>query len=251
MTVRQVLRILLFVFLCSAAVAQAADVEFETLDRGATEAYRAKLYPSAQQQWRAALETEEARTSSELRARILFNLGNAAFRQDRPLEAVAYYSASRRLRPRDGDVQANLDYASIEAGLEPPERGNVLTSMTLGESERLVLGLTLGLFALLAAEAFFGRTFRILAAICAVVLLASLGPWVYNLTQEGRERVMVVRAAGAPLMSEPRTDSKMLLKLDPGTEHEIRDSLLEWTKVETADGIEGWTKSASVFRTDF
>ena len=248
---RTLLRLLVLFLLCGVGVAQTSPVDFETLDRGATEAYRAKLYPSAQEQWRAALESEEAQSSSELRARILFNLGNTSFRQDRPLEAVAYYSASRRLRPRDADVQANLDYASIEADLDPPERGNLLTSMTLGESERLVLWLTFALFALLALEAFFGRTFRVLAALCAVVLLASLAPWIYNLSQEGQDRVMVVRAAGAPLMSEPRTDAKMLLKLDPGTEHQVRDSLLEWTKVETPDGIEGWTKAASVFRTDF
>lgn len=250
--VRRILRSLLILCcLCGVAAAQVSDVDYETLDRGAAEAYRAKLYSSAEQQWLAALEREEARGSSEERARLLFNLGNAAFRQERPLEAVAYYSASRRLRPRDGDVQANLDYAALEAGLEPPERVSVLTSLTLGESEKLVLGLTFVLFALLAAEALFGRTFRILAAICAVVLLASLAPWIYNLSQEGRDRVMVVRAAGAPLMSEPRTDSKMLLKLMPGTEHEFTDSLPQWTKVETSDGIEGWTKTGSVFRTDF
>src|SRR6185436_3640855 len=92
------------------------------VDQAAIDAYRRGNYDSAKSLWISALES--APLPSAERARILYDLGNAAFRSDAPLEAVGWYTASLRLRPRDADTWTNLEHARRTAKLDPADRGD-------------------------------------------------------------------------------------------------------------------------------
>ena len=251
---KRILSVFVLLAIATPVLAQSLDgLSLADLDTGAQEAYRARLYSSAESHWLTALETPEAKASSEERGRVLYNLGNTAFRQERTLEAIAWYAASIKLRPRDEDTWANLEFALSEAEIEDSNLGrrNLLAVMTLAESERLVLLVTLALLATLLGEAFLGGAFfRRLAGVLALGLLVSLAPWVYGLSQQGSDRGMIVKKAGAPLRSEPRVEATLLLKLDPGREYAILDEMPDWVKLEADDCVEGWVKAKSVFRTD-
>jgi hypothetical protein len=119
-------------------------------DQAAVDAYRRGDYAGAKSLWIATLETGRDESGAPLpdgeRARILYDLGNAAFRAGEPLEAVGWYTASLRLRPRDAETWSNLEHARRTAKLEPADRGDLaatlgrlLTSITHVESQWLAL----------------------------------------------------------------------------------------------------------------
>lgn len=217
----------------------------------AVTAYRAGDYDTAKVTWLAAIDAAGSRAE---RARLAYNLGNTAFRSGNVPEAVGWYTASLALVPRDADTWASLELARTEAGLEPADRGDlratvrrVMTSVSLAESEWIVLG-CLGLLALcLTGEALRGgvvwrRSALAALALCAVVSM----PWGWNLVREGR-RPMLVVADGTAARSEPRPDAKRLRELALGAEVERLDGLPGWTQVRDERGERLWVRSSALF----
>jgi hypothetical protein len=186
---------------------------------------------------------------------VLYDLGNVAARQGDWLEAVGWYSAALRWRPRDADTWANLEHARSKAGLDPADRGDlvdtlrrVLTAFTPAECEWLALLALLPLAFGLAGEALRGGAlWRRLA--WAGLLLAALGavPWVYARAAAGGDPLLVIAKAGAPLRSEPRTDAAAIERAEVGAELERIDALPGWVRVELPEGTRGWTRADSVF----
>lgn len=120
-------------------------------------------------------------------AELLFNLGNAYYRQQDPGRAALCYRRAHYLRPRDPDIRANLRFASQSKGAIYPEAGRL--SRLLGHvafTEWVVtaclaygaLAVTLGLYFTWRAAR---PALRRLAAACALLLLLSgigLGQWI-------------------------------------------------------------------------
>ena len=235
--------------------------DWNTHDRKAVEAYRAGDLDTARTAWLAVIEPEDPQERSAPpraeRARILYDLGNVAFRKGSTLEAVGWYTASLRLRPRDADAWANLEHARSEAKLEPADRGDlsatltrVLSSFTRAESEWLVILGALLWAGVLAMEAVRGgRLWRRLAWLGAVCVLLSLSPWMYNQRFAERDTLISIEPKEQPLQvrSEPRADAAVIADVAPGEILERKDALPEWTKVELDSGLEGWVKKSSVF----
>ncbi len=95
------------------------------IDAEAVAAYRAGDLDTARSLWLELLEAEPRVVRGAERGRVLFNLGNLALRAQADLEAVGWYTASLRLRPRDADTWANLEFARLGTGLEPADRGDL------------------------------------------------------------------------------------------------------------------------------
>lgn len=223
------------------------------LDRQAVDAYRRKSYTEASALWVDALQLT---SGPKERARLLFNLGNSAYRQEEYTHAVGWYSAAQRLTPRDGDVWQNLELARAEAGLEPADRGDLsdttkrlIGSLTKEEAEWLLLG-SLVLFGVaLAGEALRGgRTWRRLAAGGLGLVLVCGLPMAWHATRAERP-LMIVQEGGAPARSEPRSDATTLTKLNPGTVVEWQDELSGWVAVESK-GRRLWVRQSAVFELD-
>jgi tetratricopeptide (TPR) repeat protein len=217
----------------------------------AVQAYRAGDHASAAAAWTEALA--QAREPRE-RARLCYDLGNCAYRSGDVHEAVAWYTASLMLQPRNADAWHNLEVARTEAGLEPADRGDLeatlqrlLSSLTLAESEWL-LGLLLGVLAvLLVLEAFLGGVFERLSLVALGLVLLGTAPWIWNLRREGGHPMMVVEASGAPGRSEPGRMAKVLTELAAGSILEKRDELPDWIEVRTSDGGELWVPKRTMF----
>jgi tetratricopeptide (TPR) repeat protein len=192
------------------------------------------------------------------RARVLYDLGNVAYRQKKILEAVGWYSAALRLTPRDADLWWNLEHARSEAKLEPADRGDLsgtlrrlLSSFTLAESEWLVIGVLAAWSALLAIEALRGgRVWRRLALAGALVLAASLVPWLFNVKRASEHPLLAIQDGKLEVRSEPRADAPAIAELAAGDEAEAIDALPEWTKVELASGVQGWARKNGLFALD-
>ena len=178
---------------------------FAARDRLATKAYRAGDHVTAAALWQEALGLARTQELGDAeRGRLLYNLGNAAYRQGDLLVAVAWYTAALRLTPRNPDLWANLELARSEVDLEPADRGDLaatlnrlLSSLTRPEAEWLV-ALALAVLALaLGGEATRGgRLWRRLATGALGVTLLSSAPLFWHLAGEGTHPHVARRHGG-------------------------------------------------------
>ncbi|MCY2961131.1 MAG: SH3 domain-containing protein [Planctomycetota bacterium] len=226
----------------------------ESRDAEAIAAYRAGDLARARESWTRVLAAEP-RVAGDERARILHNLGNLAFREGRVLESVGWFSASLRLRPRDADTWSNLEHARREAKLDPADRGDLgatlrrlLSAFTPSEARLLALG---GLCAWAAALAFEalrgGRTARWFALGGAAFALLLASPWVHGVVTRVDRPALVVEEGKALVRSEPRTEAAVVAEAAAGSEVEEVDALPGWSKIRTAEGLEGWVAATSTF----
>ena len=239
--------LLLLAVLAGASAAQAGD-------EAAIAAYRAGDMAAARAEWLAVLEEPDAPRGPE-RGRILYDLGNVAFREGKTLEAVGWYSAALQYRPRDPDTWANLEEARNRARLEPADRGDLsdtlrrlVRSFTPQESRWLAAG---G-FALLAAALAFealrgGRAARWTAIGAGCVALLSCVPCVDASLRAQRDPLLVIEPERASVRSEPREKAAVVAEVPAGDEVERVDELPDWTKVHTQGGVEGWIRTRAVF----
>jgi len=231
------------------------------IDQAAIDAYRRGDYAAAKSLWVAALEAGKDERGDPLpageRARILYDVGNATYRAGAPLEAVGWYTASLRLRPRDAETWANLEHARRTAKLEPADRGDLaatlwrlMTSITPAESEWIALAGGAVCALVLAAEALRGgRLLRRLSLAAALVALATLAPWFVHRSRSARDTLLVIDPAdsGASVHSEPRHDSAVVANAAAGDEVERLDELPGWVKIAGRDGTAGWIESRGAF----
>lgn len=223
-------------------------------DASAVAAYRAGDLENARAQWTEVLAAEP-RIEGDERARVLFDLGNVAYRQGRTLESVGWYTAALRLRPRDGDTWANLEHARREAKLEPADRGDLkatlrrlLGAFTPAEARLLALAGLLTWAGALAFEALRGgRAGRWLAIGGAGFALLFAAPCLHGAWTDVDRPALVVEEGKALVRSEPRTDAAVVSEAPAGSEVEEVDALPGWTKIRLADGAEGWVGTAAVF----
>ena len=250
---------LLVLFTCAGASTVSATPrglsQDKSPDAAAIEAYRANDLETARSLWLELLEQDPPAVVGRERARIAYNLGNLASRDGDELQAVGWYSAALRERPRDDDTWANLKLARLNAGLEAADRGDLratvqhlILSLTLTESSWLALFGLLPLALCLGFEAFRGgRRWRwaSAAAFCHALLLV-VPYWARS--QEARsDPMLVTKTEGLALRSEPRPDANRILELEVGDEVERIDEILEWTSVRALGGRRGWVKTEGVF----
>ncbi len=221
-------------------------------------AYRAGDLDTARSLWLELLEAEPRVVRGAERGRVLFNLGNLALRAQADLEAVGWYTASLRLRPRDADTWANLEFARLGTGLEPADRGDLKDTLarlfgawTRGES-RIIAWLALMPLALaLGFEALRGG--RAARWACLVALfLASLGsiPWVSSCLSANEESVLVIAERGAAVHTEPRSDAERMATSPAGEILERLAVYPDWLQVRLTSGRRGWLRGNDAFTLD-
>lgn len=186
------------------------------------------------------------------------NLGNAAFRDERPLEAVAWYRAALRHRPRELDTLDNLVLA--ERAAELPDDGEVdfvrslmqlLELVSREEAPWLALVGLLPLGVILLAEALRGgRGWRWLSLLAVLSALTCLAPFLRYRLQESEPTVMVVDESGLERRREPLSERPVVGRWAPGTELRVVDRLADWHRLVDASGERGWVSSAGLFDLD-
>ena len=152
---------------------------------------------------------------------VLYNLGNALYRNGRLGEAIRAYRQAQWLAPRDPDIRANLGFAAQTAGITlPAPSAPVAFLLTLTTREWLhLLLLALWLLCALGAVALLlprtRHALRLPAALLALLLLLSLaGITTRHLQQRHPEYVLQTPTS---LLSAPLETSTPLLSLPEGT----------------------------------
>jgi len=222
-----------------------------SFERG-VEAYRRGSYDEAAVDWERALG---APLDPRERARVAYDLGNAAWRRELVLEAVGWFTLAVRLDPRNADAWANLEHARAEAGLEPADRGDLrstfrrLLSFPRPHELRWALALALLLAAIpLVFEALHGgKLWRRLSVVMALALALVAALWMRELARRPGDPVLVVGGPALALRSEPRAELQPIGEVRAGEELERVDALPGWVRLETDEGQRGWVRESAVF----
>ena len=245
-----------------------SDAEALSGFTAAAEAYKAEDYDKA-----AAAYEEVLRGGKESGA-LYYNLGNSYFKKGSLGKAILNYERARRLVPRDGDLNFNLEYARqlaptpTEGGVGVSRRFDSFfgrdadpirdeasaptsTQLSVGIERRIrdwtdreLAWALCGLALLLAAahvSSLYGRWPRrsrrgVAGSLCVLWLLCT-GGFVAKLSAETD---LAVAVAGTEAKFEPREDATTHFRVTQGTQAKILQVEDSWAKIRRADGKAGW-----------
>ena len=223
----------------AAAVAAPVDESrFERTFADAVRAYDENRLPEAIAGWQALVDEGQALPE------VLFNLGNAYYRNGNLGPAIRAYREAQTLAPRDPDIRANLGFAAQTAGIALPAR-HPLAALLLDASHKEWLVTASACFWLLALALAawilwprFRPVSRPAAAVLAVlwfVTLAGLG------AHHGLRRTpeCVVITPGQKVLSSPLETSTPLLAIPEGTLVRQLDRRGSWREIQT-EATRGW-----------
>ena len=232
---------LLAAALLLAGSSAASEAQFEEANR---------LYETGQ--FAEAATLYRAAGTNRVSANLLFNLGNAHYKDGQLGRAMAAYHRSLRLDPRNPETQANLRFAREQANTHPPAltlRQRWLRNLSLGEWTALASAAITLLLLLLAARelkpgAFEGNPSWIrlpaLGALAAALLLALAA------SDDFSDSRAFVIAAKAVVRNGPLEESPESFKATDGTELLVHDRKGDFLEIETALGQKGWIHSGNV-----
>ena len=215
-------------------------------------AYRAGDFQTAETLWRSLLNENLARAD---RGKVLYNLGNAAYRQDELMESIGWYTSAVRTAPRDREAWANLEFVRLEAELEPADRGDLaattqrlLESVDEREASWLILWALGAWLLVLVLEAVRGGSlWRRLSLLGVPIVLLACAPLAWRLTHPEVDPVLVVERPSAPLRAEPKDERSPIGQVTAGDVVERIDRLGEWARIELEDGVRGWVPADAIF----
>ena len=181
---------------------------------------------------------------------VLFNLGNAYYRNGNIGQAIRAYRQAERLAPRDPDIRANLGFAAQTAGITLPVRNPVATVLLdASQTEWLILGsacfwllaLALAAWILWPRFRFATRPAIILLAVLLLLPLAGLG--LHHHLQQNPE--CVVMTGDQKMLSSPLETSTPLLAVPEGAIVRKLDERGNWLEVQV-ESTRGWLPAAAV-----
>ena len=238
-------RLLLFCILAAPAFASSQNnVRFERTFADAVRAYDENRLPDAIRGWQALVD--EGQDLPE----VLFNLGNACYRNGNLGPAIRAYRQAQLLAPRDPDIRANLGFAAQSAGIVLPAR-KPLAALLLDASRAewlafgsacfWLLALAAGTWMLLPRYRYVARPAAALFAVLLLPALAGLG--LHRDLRRNPE--CVVMESSLQLLSSPLETSTPLLEMPEGTVVRKLDERGSWLEVR-ADATRGWVPAAAV-----
>jgi tetratricopeptide (TPR) repeat protein len=227
--------------LLAAATAMASPdgrARHDRLFTEAAKAYDENRLPDAIAGWNTLLN------QGQLLPEVLFNLGNAYYRNGQLGPAIRAYRHAQMLAPRDPDIRANLGFAAQTAGIDLPVRPSLLAKLLSFSRDEwrsaastafwlLILSLAAGIawpHARLVA-----RPAGAIAALLLVVALAGL--WAHR--QQRRYPEGVIMADGSKVLSGPLESATPLLAIPEGTLVRQLDRRGPWVEIRT-ETIRGW-----------
>ena len=184
---------------------------------------------------------------------IYFNLGNACFRDGQVGKAIAQYRNAERLRPRDPDLRANLDFArrAVQEGNVALPRGLLSWSQRLTSNEWSVF--------------FSGSLWLLFSTLLAGRLKPALRPslnglgftagtlLLISLSGLGASTLCTRPAADAVIISPtaavrygPFDESQSNLSLKDGHEVLVIDSKADWLQIRDLTGRTGWLRKSQL-----
>lgn len=243
------------IWVFSAPVANAApptpaisDAQAAAKFVAAAQAYKAEDYDGA------IAAYEDILKGGKESGALYYNLGNSYFKKGNVGKAVLNYERARRLIPRDGDLNFNLEYArqlveqrirnlpgKVGPGVSlPAQVAQRVGDWTDREIAWVFTGLALA-GALIHLASLFGQwpppwRRQTISLVC-VLWLICLGSFVMKLAAE-ENLAVVITSSDAKF--EPREDGTTRFPLGEGTVVKVLRAQDAWAKIKRPDGKVGW-----------
>lgn len=227
-----------------------------TLFAQANEQYAAGRYAEAADNYETCLsqQTEDGtEMTDESRAEVLYNLGNARFKQGELAQAILAYERSLRLNPGNKDARYNLEFARSRIIDDIADNRTFFfsswaRSMRDSLTEDTWFLLSVGLFVIMLAALVVFALARVLwvrkaafhTAWIALLLSVVSGIDALSLHRRDTERAEAIITQGITnAKSSPDRSGTDLFTLHEGTKVEISETLGEWCNIRVGNN-EGW-----------
>lgn len=210
-------------------------------------AYESADYPAAVALYDSALQQVTD-------ARLLYNRGNAWFKQGRTGRALADFLRASALAPNDPDIRHNIEFCrSVRAdrNLAVPNPLVALATRLLRLLDLATGRVLTGALFLLAAGAFSlllvtrRRTWLWFGVAFGILSLYGLLAWLSWSAEVSPARAVVVQPE-VTLLSGPGEDYRDILIVHDGLEVTVRERRGDWVLVQAPGGEGGWTRQAAL-----
>lgn len=237
-------------FWLGAASGADANSDVEKMNNG-NEAYRAG-------NWDLAIESYSSVTANN--AALFYNRANAHFQNNDIGKAILDYNRALRIRPRDKEIRANLEYARLSrtdktetiknsTALRLAE--NLFTKISMNEHAAISL-----LFFTILAGILFGliryppsasrsrlKSMMVITAAALIIQVTVTGIKTYS---ESIEKLGVVTVKAAAALSSPARGSRKVFELHDGAEVTLGRSESGYIQVELPTGWTGWLPTNAI-----
>lgn len=191
---------------------------------------------------------------------LFYNLANAHFKNEEVGKAILYYNRALRIKPRDKEIRANLEYARLSRTdkTQTKEKNGavkmaeaIFSKISMNEQAAL----SIAIFTLLASLLFASISLpdgdsraklKNGALIVAIVLALQLTVTGIKTYSESVIKHGVVTIKTAEALSSPSTDSRKLFELHDGTELIMGRAENGYVQIELPTGWIGWLPTLQV-----
>jgi tetratricopeptide (TPR) repeat protein len=244
--------ILLLLFFRSQANAQIQDIA--SIFESANQYYAQSNYTRAIEQYEKVLK------SAIVSDVVLYNLGNAYFKNNQLGKAILCYEKAQRLAPRDREIAENLNFARARIA-DKVER--TPENSFLSQLRRVTDWLSLDAETALAVALFFAANasfsifwldvfpgvsrwaFYAFVVLLGLVLVLGTSNAVRIYWQETvHEGIVLVEKAD--VLSGPAADSPTLFSIHEGLKVRIENVLPDWTQISLENGWNGWIRKDTI-----
>ena len=225
-----------------------------TLFEKANAAYQSGNYEQA------ASLYEQIIDGGQVSAEVYFNLGNSFYKLNQVAPSIYYYEKALQLDPGDEDILNNIEFARNMAidDIETIEQTGIdkwfhdLIAV-FSHSTWAILSIVFSvLFVLLFLFYYFsGRPLfkRILFSGAMLSLVFCILAVVFAFQQESYiqdNEYAIVFSEEAEVRDEPNLRGESSFELHEGTKALILEDYQEWSRIELANGAQGWIKTENL-----
>lgn len=194
--------------------------------------------------------------SGESAAEVHYNLANSHYKLNHIAPSIYHYEKALQLDPEDADIMNNLQFAqnmTLDAIEAAPENEisqwwSSLLSL-LSTNGWAVTGIVLMvLFVVLFIAYYFStssmrkRIFFLTGMVSLVLALVCVSFGFARAEQLKNRNFAIVFAEEVEIKSEPNERGEELFLLHEGTKVKLLEDFEEWSKVEIANGNQGWMR---------
>ncbi len=197
----------------------------------------------------AAAHYETILKNNGASAPLLFNLGNAYFKNGEIGRAIYNYRRAEKLAPRDPDIQANLRFArdriAGSASIQPPlwSRLHYFKANELTVAAGVFFWVCLALLTLIRWRPNLRTSARPYVSLAAILFLICLTLLVPALAQDP---VAIAVQSQLPVHLGPLAESQAAFTVPDGTELRIENRRDNWLQVSDRSNRTGWVESSQV-----
>jgi tetratricopeptide (TPR) repeat protein len=184
---------------------------------------------------------------------IYYNLGNAHMKAGQLGRAMVAYERALRLKPRDSDLKANVEFAKSRIQTPEPDGPSSgifihLKEVTLDEIVVILTAVVIAISIFILAGLFLRWRFRKTALAIGLLTLVFVFHLFALLAKIDDLADRAVILAQTDVKYEPESAATTHFTASEGWKVRILKESSGWVKVERPDGLEGWVPKEKIER---